>query len=55
MKNAAAFAGQASRIETTVAFLLDRRQAVGVSPLGRRSCSAYVWQRVFLKGKERRG
>ncbi len=54
MKNVVAFAAQASRLETTVAFLLDRRQAVGVAPLGRRSGSAYVWQRVFLKGRDRR-
>ncbi len=44
----------AARLDTTVAFLLDRRQATGVAPAGRRAGSAYVWRRVFLKGKERR-
>ena len=44
----------AAKLDTTVAFLLDRRQATGVAPAGRRAGSAYVWRRVFLKGKERR-
>ena len=41
-------------IDTTVAFLVDRRQAVALAPAGRQAGLAYVWRRVFLKGKSRR-
>ena len=43
-----------SKLDTTVAFLLDRRQAVALDPAGRKAGSAYVWRRVFLKGRDRR-
>jgi hypothetical protein len=42
-----------AKLDTTVAFLVDRRQTVALSPAGRRG-GAYVWRRVFLKGRERR-
>lgn len=41
-------------LDTTVAFLMDRRQAVALDPAGRKAGSAYVWRRVFLKGRGRR-
>jgi len=40
--------------ETRAAFLMDRRQAVALTPAGRKRGLAYVWRRVFLKGKEER-
>jgi hypothetical protein len=43
-----------TRLDTTVAFLSDRRQAVSLDPAGRKAGSAYVWRRVFLKGRDRR-
>ena len=43
-----------ARLDTTVAFLLDRREAVALDPAGRKAGSAYVWRRVFLKGRDRR-
>ena len=43
-----------AKLDTTVAFLLDRRQAVALDPAGRKAGSAYVWRRVFLKGRDRR-
>lgn len=39
------------KLDTTVSFLLDRRQTVAVSPVGKISTPGYVWRRVFLKGK----
>lgn len=42
------------KLDTTVAFLVDRRQAVSLDPAGRKAGSAYVWRRVFLKGRDRR-
>jgi hypothetical protein len=42
------------KLDTTVAFLMDRRQAVALDPAGRKAGSAYVWRRVFLKGRDRR-
>lgn len=42
------------KLDTTVAFLVDRRQCVSLDPAGRKSGSAYVWRRVFLKGRDRR-
>jgi|GEM_PF-2519313 len=44
-----------ARLDTTVAFLLDRKEATALAPAGRRAGSAYVWRRVFLKGRDRRG
>jgi hypothetical protein len=43
-----------AKLDTTVAFLVDRRQAVALAPAGRRAGAAYVWRRVFLKGRLRR-
>lgn len=43
-----------AKLDTTVAFLVDRKQAVDLAPAGRQAGSAYVWRRVFLKGRERR-
>jgi hypothetical protein len=43
-----------AKLDTTVAFLLDRRQTVALDPAGRKAGSAYVWRRVFLKGRDRR-
>lgn len=40
-----------SKLDTTVSFLLDRRQTVAVSPVGKISSPGYVWRRVFLKGR----
>jgi hypothetical protein len=41
--------------DTTVGFLLARREGTDLAPAGRREGSAYVWRRVFLKGRSRRG
>jgi hypothetical protein len=43
-----------TKLDTTVAFLVDRQQAVALAPAGRQTGLAYVWRRVFLKGRERR-
>jgi hypothetical protein len=43
-----------AKLDTTVAFLVDRSQAVSLDPAGRKAGSAYVWRRVFLKGRDRR-
>lgn len=40
-----------TRLDTTVSFLLDRRQTVAVSPVGKVNSPGYVWRRVFLKGR----
>lgn len=40
-----------TKLDTTVSFLVDRRQTVAVSPVGKISSPGYVWRRVFLKGK----
>ena len=40
-----------AKLDTTVSFLLDRRQTVAVSPVGKISSPGYVWRRVFLKDK----
>lgn len=40
-----------TKLDTTVSFLLDRRQTVAVSPMGKVSSPGYVWRRVFLRGK----
>jgi len=40
-----------TRLDTTVSFLLDRKQTVAVSPVGKVSSPGYVWRRVFLKGR----
>ena len=60
MKNV--FAGGSSaamaalaKLNTTVGFLTERQEAMDLSPAGRRAGSAYVWRRVFLKGKQRKG
>jgi hypothetical protein len=44
-----------AKLDTTVAFLVDRREAVSLAPTGRLAGSAYVWRRVFLRGRGRRG
>jgi hypothetical protein len=51
--SAAALAAVA-KLDTTVSFLLERRQAVALGPAGRRTGSAYVWRRVFLDRRQRR-
>lgn len=57
MKNTSFLSGSAvamsalMKLDTTVSFLLDRRQTVAVSPVGRISTPGYVWRRVFLKGR----
>ena len=43
-----------TKLDTTVSFLVDRRQATSLDPAGRKAGSAYVWRRVFLKGRDRR-
>ena len=43
-----------AKLDTTVAFLMDRRQTVSLDTAGRKTGSAYVWRRVFLKGRDRR-
>ncbi len=43
-----------SKLDTTVSFLLDRRQTVAVSPVGKATSLGYVWRRVFLKGRSNR-
>jgi hypothetical protein len=43
-----------TKLDTTVAFLVDRQQAVDLAPTGRQARSGYVWRRVFLKGRDRR-
>jgi hypothetical protein len=40
-----------TKLDTTVSFLLDRRQTVAVSPVGKINTPGYVWRRVFLKGR----
>lgn len=40
-----------TKLDTTVSFLLDRRQTVAVSPVGKISSPGYVWRRVFLKSR----
>ena len=37
-----------AKLDTTVSFLLDRRQTVAVSPVGK-TVPGYVWRRIFLK------
>jgi len=49
-----AAASVTAKLDTTVAFLLDRREGLDLAPAGRREGSAYVWRRVFLKGRSRR-
>lgn len=43
-----------AKLDTTVAFLVDRREATALAPEDRRAGAAYVWRRVFLKGRDRR-
>jgi hypothetical protein len=50
-----AAASARNQLDTTVGFLLARRQGTDLTPTGRREGSAYVWRRVFLNGKARRG
>ena len=40
-----------AKLDTTVSFLVDRRQTVAVSPVGKINSPGYVWRRVFLKNK----
>lgn len=40
-----------AKLDTTVGFLTDRRQATAVSPMGKTTTAGYVWRRVFLRGK----
>ena len=42
-----------AKLDTTVSFLLDRRQTVAISPVGKINTPGYVWRRVFLKGQNR--
>ena len=39
------------KLDTTVSFLLDRRQTVAISPVGKINTPGYVWRRIFLKGR----
>ena len=54
MKNSAFLSGSSlamaalAKLDTTVSFLVDRRQFVSVSPVGK-TAPGYVWRRVFLK------
>ena len=43
-----------TKLDTTVAFLMNRHQAVSLDPAGRKAGAAYVWRRVFLKGRRDR-
>jgi hypothetical protein len=43
-----------TKLDTTVSFLLDRRQTVAVSPVGKVNSPGYVWRRIFLKGRVNR-
>lgn len=43
-----------SKFDASVAFLVDRRECVDLAPTGRQAGLAYVWRRVFLKGRGRR-
>ena len=43
-----------AKLDTTVAFLADRQQTVALSSTGRQSRTAYVWRRIFLKGRTRK-
>ncbi len=57
MKNTSFMSGSSvamaalTKLDTTVSFLVDRRQTVAVSPVGKISSPGYVWRRVFLKGR----
>ncbi len=57
MKNTSFMSGSSiamaalTKLDTTVSFLLDRRQTLSVSPVGRITSPGYVWRRVFLKGR----
>ena len=57
MKNTSFLSGSSiamaalTKLDTTVSFLLDRRQTLSVSPVGRITSPGYVWRRVFLKGR----
>jgi hypothetical protein len=57
MKNLGFLAGSSTgmaavaKLDTTVGFLADRRQATAVSPVGKATTAGYVWRRVFLRGK----
>jgi|CXWL01.1.fsa_nt_gi hypothetical protein len=60
MKNTSFLSGSSiamaalTKLDTTVSFLLDRRQTLSVSPVGRITSPGYVWRRVFLKGRGQR-
>ena len=43
-----------AKLDTTVAFLLDRREGLDLAPAGRHAGSAFVWRRVFLKERGRK-
>jgi hypothetical protein len=57
MKNTSFLSGSSvamaalTKLDTTVSFLIDRRQVVAVSPVGKVHSPGYVWRNVFLKGK----
>ncbi|MBI4375927.1 MAG: hypothetical protein HY549_05695 [Elusimicrobia bacterium] len=38
------------QLDTTIGFLVDRRQVIDVSPMAS-SKAGYIWKRVFLRGK----
>lgn len=40
-----------AKLDTTVSFLSDRRQATTLAPMGKASSAGYVWRRVFLRGR----
>lgn len=58
MKNTSFLSGSSpamaafAKMGATVSFLVDRRQVVALSPVGKVNSPGYVWRRVFLKGRE---
>ena len=39
------------QVDTTVGFLSDRESGIDLAPLDPEALDAYVWKRVFLRGK----
>ena len=42
------------QMDASVGFLLDRQEALDMEPILPASHKAYIWRRVFLKGKGHR-
>lgn len=51
LNGSAAAMAALTKLDTTVSFLLDRKETLAVSPVGKVSSSAYVWKRIFLRGR----